>query len=474
MHRNSLVDEFQKLLTVNHFKSFFVNEKKELARIEKGLLFITANKNKVPPPAPKTPEFFGYKVAQEFLADAIWRRAEFVLLTPAPEQQYNVSYVIDGVIEKQNPKTREETEYFIRYLKNLADLEVEEHRKPQTGRFTVQKDGKSYGWEVTIAGTSIGEQVRLRYTAEYSFKKLDEIGLMPDQLQKMQAVAKGPRGVFLLTGTKKSGVTTTFYSMIRNIDPFLNNINVLEKNPESELPNVTQHSFTLADSGTTTYAKKFYSLLRTGPDIIGVEQGNDKEIANLACSLTKDNKATYITYEAVSTIDALAKWIALVGDKALAINNIVGISNQRLTRKLCQQCRQPYEPNKDLLRKHNIPADNITAFYRPGETAFNKRGKPIICPNCQGTGFNGRTAIFEVIIFDDQIKQLLLQAKTINDIAAIFRRAKMLYLQEQAIRKVAQGVTSINEAIRSLSAAEPAKKPATPAQQPTKPQTEKK
>jgi type II secretory ATPase GspE/PulE/Tfp pilus assembly ATPase PilB-like protein len=217
-------------------------------------------------------------------------------------------------------------------------------------------------------------------------------------------------------------------------------------------------------------------MLRTGPDIVGVEQGNDKEIANLACSLLKDNKPSYITYEAVSTIDALAKWISLVGDKALAINSLVGISNQRLARTLCQQCRQPYEPNKELLRKHNIPSENITAFYRQGETAYNKRGKPILCTNCQGTGFHGRTAIFEIIILDPQTKQLLLQAKTINDIASIFRRAKMLYLQEQAIRKVALGVTSINEAIRALSGPqqEAAKKsqPAQPTQHQS--QTEKK
>jgi len=479
MHRNSLGDEFQKLFTLQHIKSLFVNEKKILEKIEKGLTFVTANKNKVPPPAPKTPEFFGYKTSQEFFDDAIWRRAEFVLLTPAPEQQYTVNYVIDGVIEKQNPRAREEVEFFIHYLKNLADLDVNEHRKPQTGRFTVQKDGKAYGWEVTTAGTTAGEQIRLRYTAEYNFRKLDELGLMPDQLEQMKTVAKGPRGVFLVTGTKKSGVTTTFYSMIRNIDPFLNNINILEKKPECELPNVTQVIYALSDTGTTTYAKKLYGMLRTGPDIIGVEQGNDKEIANLACSLVKENKATYITYEAVSTIDALAKWIALVGDKALAINCLVGISNQRLARTLCQQCRQPYEPNKELLRKHNIPSDNITAFYRQGETAYNKRGKPVLCTNCQGTGFNGRTAIFETIILDPQIKQLLLQAKTVNDIAAIVRRAKMLYLQEQAIRKVAQGVTSINEAIRSLSGPqENAKKPqpAPPTQPPTQPkaQTEKK
>ncbi len=482
MHRNSLVDEFQKLFTVQHIKSLFVDEKKILGKIEKGLVFVTANKNKVPPPSPKTPEFFGYKTSQEFFDDAIWRRAEFVLITPAPDQQYAVNYVIDGVTEKQNPRTREEVEYFVRYLKNLADLEVEEHRKPQTGRFTVQKDGKSYGWEVVTAGTSAGEQIRLRYTADYNFRKLDELGLMPDQLEQMKSVAKGPKGVFLVTGTKKSGLTTTFYSLVRNIDPFLNNINILEKNPECEVPNVTQISFALSDTGTTTYAKKFYQMLRTGPDIVGVEQGNDKEIANLACSLVKDNKATYITYEAVSVIDAFVKWLSLVGDKAMAINNLVGISNQRLTRKLCEQCRVPYEPNKDLLRKHNIPSDNITAFYRHGETAYNKRGKPILCTNCQGTGFHGRTAIFELIILDPQTKQLLLQAKTVNDIAAIFRRAKMLYLQEQAIRKVSQGVTSINEAIRAISGQQDtAKKNQSPAQAqapaqqtPPKSQTEKK
>ncbi|HBG27321.1 MAG: hypothetical protein A2Y10_13225 [Planctomycetes bacterium GWF2_41_51] len=474
MHRNTIVDEYQKLFTVEHIKSLFVNEKKQLEKIEKGLVFITANKNKVPAPMAKTPEFFGYKTAQEFLDDAIWKRAEYVLLTPASDQQYAVQYVIDGVIEKQDPKMREDVEFFIRYLKNLADLEVEEHRKPQTGRFTVQKDGKAYGWEVTTAGTTAGEQVRLKYTAEYSFKKLPDLGLMPDQLEKLNAVAQGPRGVFLITGPKKSGVTTTFYALIRNIDPFLNNINLLEKQPASEVPNVTQNVYALSDTGTTTYAKKFYTMMRTGPDIVGVEQGNDKEIANIACSLTKDNKAAYITYEATSTIDALTKWIGLVGDKALAINSLVGITNQRLVRKLCEQCRQPYEPNKELLRKHNIPSDNITAFYRQGETAFNKRGKPILCTNCQGTGFFSRTAIFETIVFDPQIKQLLLQAKTTSDIAVIFRRAKMLYLQEQAIRKVAQGVTSINEAIRALSGPqENANKPQPPKAQPQT-QTEKK
>jgi len=287
--------------------------------------------------------------------------------------------------------------------------------------------------------------------AEYSFKMLPDLGLMPDQLEKLKAVAKGPTGVFLVTGPKKSGVTTTFYALIRNHDPFLNNINTLEKRPAGEVPNITQNAFSLSDTGTTTYSKKFQSILRVGPDIVGVEHCEEKNVAKLACAAARDGKIVYATFETTSTVEAISKWINFVADRNAAIDCVIGISNQRLVRKLCAQCRQPYEPNKELLRKHNIPADKITAFYKPGEPHY-KRGKPVLCPHCQGTGFYGRTAVFETIIFDDQIKQLLKQAKSMNDIAGIFRRARMLYLQEQAIRKVAEGITSVNEVIQTLSA----------------------
>jgi type II secretory ATPase GspE/PulE/Tfp pilus assembly ATPase PilB-like protein len=459
MHRNSLVTEFQKVLTKEHIKSLFVDEQKQADKITKGLVFITANKNKVPVPMVKTPEFSGYKTSQEFFDDAIMRRAEDISLSPA-DQQYNVLYVIDGSVEKQQPRGREEIEYFIRYLKNLADLDIEEHRKPQTGTFSVQKNNKSYKWEVSTAGTTVGEQIRLKFVAEFGFKMLPDLGLMPDQLEKFQNIAKGPKGLFLITGTKKSGVTTTFYSLLRNHDPFLNNINSMEKRPAGEVPNITQNVFSLSDTGTTTYGKKFQSVLRTAPDIIGVEHSEEKDVAKLACSVAKDGKMTYATFEATSAIDALAKWLSFVGDRNTAIDYLVGISNQRLVRKLCEQCRQPYEPNKELLRKHNIPADKIKAFYRPGEIQHDKHNKPIACPHCQGTGFFGRMAIFEMIILDDETKKLLKQAKSLNDISSIFRRARMLYLQEQAIRKVAEGVTSINEVIRTLSGpGENAKKP---------------
>lgn len=450
VHRNSTVDIYEKILTAEHIKSLFVNEKKQAQKITKGLIFITANDNKAPTPQTKTPEFFGYKIAQEFLDDALWRRASNIALTPAAEE-YNIHHVIDGVVEKQEPREREEIDYFIYYLKNLADLRTEERRKPQMGRFKVQKNGEEFEWEVTTAGTTAGEQVRLKKLAEYSLMKIADIGLAGSQVQQIEDLKNSKKGVFIVSGPKKSGVTTTFYALIKNHDPFLNNINTLEKNPAGELPNVTQNVFTMSDTGTSTYSKRFQTVLRTGPDIVGVEHCQDKDLAGLSCSAGRDNKMTYITFEAQSVVEAMGQWIKLVGDKKIAVDALNGISNQRLVRKLCDRCREPYEPNKDLLRKFNMPADRIKLFYRAGQTEYDKHGKPVICQKCQGTGFYGQTAIFETIVLTDELRNALGQVKTTNDIANLFRHAKMLYLQEQAIRKVASGITSINEVIRAMS-----------------------
>jgi type II secretory ATPase GspE/PulE/Tfp pilus assembly ATPase PilB-like protein len=457
MHRNSLVGKFQRVLTVEHIKGLFINEKKQVEKITKGLVFITANKNTAPMPQSKTPEFFGFKTSQEFFDDAIWRRASDVAMTPSA-QHYDVLFIIDGVAEKQPPREREEIEFFLRYLKNLADLDVEEKRKPQTGRFVVQKDGKPYEWELTVAGTTAGEQIKLKLLAEYNLIQLPGLGLLPDQLEQLQNLRNGSKGVFIISGPGKNGVTSTLYALIRNHDPFMNNINVLEKKPAGELPNITQIVYSLSDTGTTTYARRLQTILRTGPEIVGVEHGEEKDVAKLACLAAKDKKMIYATLDSSSVVEAMGKWLNLVGDRNLAIDTLVGISNQRLVRKLCEKCREPYEPNRDMLRKSNIPADKIKIFYRPGEPRYTRHGKPILCENCQSTGFRGREAIFEYIILTDEIRKLLKQAKSTTDIANIFRHARMLYMQEQAIRKVATGLISINEVIRALSGSQDAMK----------------
>ena len=450
MHRNARVDEFQKILTAEHIKSLFVNEEKKVNAISKGLQFVTANKNKVPPPMLKTPEFIGYKIAQEFFDDAIWRRAADAVFTPS-SQGHTLYYRIDGVAVKQQRREKEDMEYFVRYIKHLADLNINEKRKPQKGLFYVQKDTEKIQWELTSSGTTAGEQIHLRLVKEYSIMKLEDIGLFDEQVEQIQQLRNGKPGLFIISGPKQSGVTSTFYAILRNHDPFMSNINTLEKRPAGELSNVTQNIFKLSDTGTTTYAKRLQTMLRTGPDIVGIADGQDAKTAALTCAAVKDGKIVYTTLDTPSALAALGLWIKLVGDRNLVADTLTGICSMRLIRKLCDQCKEPYQPNIDLLKKFNLPADKIKRFYRQGQTQYDKHGKPLLCEHCQGTGYYGRTGVFETILITDQLRDVIKKSKNLTEIGTQFRRARMLYLQEQALRKVAEGITSVNEVIREFS-----------------------
>jgi type II secretory ATPase GspE/PulE/Tfp pilus assembly ATPase PilB-like protein len=143
--------------------------------------------------------------------------------------------------------------------------------------------------------------------------------------------------------------------------------------------------------------------------------------------------------------------LKLVGDRELAVTSLAGISNQRLLRQLCEECKQGYTPNQDVLKKFNLPAEKAKVLYRPGKVIYSKRGKESDCMECQATGFRGRTGVFEMIFLNDALRQIAKTAKALPEIGTQFRRAKMLYLQEQALRKVMAGVTAINEMVRVLS-----------------------
>lgn len=458
MHRNSLVSQFEKVLTVEHIKGLMFNEQKKAEKKIKGLKLETANGNAVDTPQVKTPEFFGYQQIQDLLDDAVWRRASDVTLMPAGEQ-YNIFYKIDGLQTKQEPKDLEDAEYLIRFTKLLADLDVNERRKPQVGKFKVVRENKSHEFMVKTAGSTAGEKVVFTQAEEESVKKLDQLGMNSAQVEMINKIKESDGGIFIISGPAGSGVSSTFYACIKNHDPFMNNINTIEKKEGKSIQNVTQIHYKLSDTGTTTYAKRVQSMFRTGPDIVGLADCEDAETAKiLVDNLSSDNKIAYVTFQAPSVVQALAKWMKLVPDKNKAIDLLYGISCQRLVRKLCSECRQAYKPNPAVFKKFNLPADKINMLYRKGEPEYDKHGEPILCEKCQSTGYIERTGIFETAFFTDELKQEIKKAKSLKEIATMLRRAKMLYLQEQAIRKVAEGVTSIEEVIRELSPKQPTKK----------------
>ena len=272
---------------------------------------------------------------------------------------------------------------------------------------------------------------------------------MPEQLELLSSFNKRKQGLFVISGPEKSGLTTTLYAMLRNHDAFMNSINTLEKQPSEPLQNITQNTFTLTDTGSTTFAKKLLSIVRMGSDVLGVSDCEDSDTAKVACTAAKDGSIVYLVMKAESVMQALEKLLKYTGDRNLVAQSLMGISNQRLIRKLCDECKEAYAPDKELLRKFNISAEKTKALYRAGKVIYDKRGKPSTCDHCQGTGYYDRTAVFELVGINSELAKVI-QTQPMQEIAKQFRRAKMLYLQEQMLRRVIGGTTTINEMIKVL------------------------
>ena len=450
-HRNSQVADFEKVLSADHLRGLFVDAQKKIEKVSHGITFITSNGNEIPLPEPKSAELEGFIVTCDLIDDAAWNRADVVRLIPQKEA-YAIVYEIDGASSKQDPKSHEEVDSFTYYVKQLAGLEVEEKRKPQVGRFTaVFQEGERTDWEVRTSGSTAGEQIRIERISAIVSRKVEDLGLNENQLESIRTLRDVKSGLIIVSGMKKSGLTSTFYTLLGNHDPFLNNINTLEKQTSGELQNITQFTYSLSDTGTTTFSRHLQSIFRKGPDIVGVGDCEDAQTAQLASAGAKDDRVVYVVLEATSINEAMAKWLKLVADNNLVADTLIAVINQRLVRKLCVDCRQPYQPNPALFKKFNISPEEASTFYRPGEIEYDKHGKPIVCETCQGTGFFGRIGLFETIRIDDKQREVIRKAKSAKEITSAFRRSGMLYVQEQSIKKVAVGVTSINEVIHSFA-----------------------
>lgn len=446
--RDGRLPDSEKIISVNTILRIL--SKEPAGKQTSDFVFVTVNGNEVPVPERKSSDYQGYQEALNLFKDATYRRADDIVLAPSSET-YKVSYSIDGAVIKQPDIEKEQVEAMSAFLKKLAELDHTERRKPQKGNFKIEHDSKVNNWVLNTAGSRAGEQMKLKKEKDINFGKIETLEFSKPSYQKLDQLKDKQQGVFLITGPKKSGISTTMYGLIKNHDAFLNNINTLEINPTAELQNITQHVFSFSDSTVTTFSEKLREIARMGADIIGVEGVSDRDSAKSACEAALDGKIVYVTLEADSAVKAMGKWIKMVGDKDLASSSLLGISNQRLLRKLCEDCKEAYEPNRNLLKKFNLPAEKAKVLYRAGKVQYTRSGKPIPCDTCQELGYVGRIPVAEMVIISDELRDELKKAKSLKDIGNLFRKAKMLYLQEVALRRVMEGETAINEMVRVLS-----------------------
>jgi len=462
VHRNSLVVDQAKVLTPGHLSRLLAAKRGEKAQQIEELVRLTDWDGRHVAIPEDMVERQQYRLVQDLIADALWRRASDVDMI-VTGQQTRVAYRIDGVSTERDPVPTTSAELMLRFLKKAAGLDPEEHRRPQSGHITAARAGgmkdldKMVKIEIKSSGSTSGERLMLRVLAEESRFKIDDLGLTPPQLKQFQKVVAQPRGIVLCCGPRHTGLTSTLYAILRSHDAFMANIHTLELQRAMELENITQNIYD-SRKKEVSFARRLQTILRSDPDVVMVATVPDGQTAALACEAAAQRTKLYLGMGAGDCMAGLQQWLSLVEDPKLVATTLLAVSAQRLVRRLCPECRQAYRPDPATLRKANIPADQIEQFFRRGGYLLDKKGQQVLCETCQGTGYFGRTAVFELLVVDSMIAKLIAGGTSISQIKAASRKSKspMLYLQEQGIRKVIEGTTSINEIIR-VTREEPAR-----------------
>jgi type II secretory ATPase GspE/PulE/Tfp pilus assembly ATPase PilB-like protein len=454
LYRNSKVEPRYRVLTAGHISALLKGKGGKAKapkedRVKSKCRIYGADTALVHPPAAEGEDadpakLQGYNLAQEILFEMVWRRASQADIVPR-DQQAVVRYVIDGVPTDRLPMNVSDSEALAQYLKSVAGLEVDQKRRPQEGKIAVEvTEGAAEDIYVRVAGTNSGQRIQLRSVTESVYTQLDELGMSEDVLSTVLELSQGT-GLMIVSGPSQSGVTSTLYSLMKKQDAFIQHLMTMEQEPVIDLENITQNTY----EGPDHLQKALASALRRDPDVVMIDACKKAEAAQLIQSAAADH-LMFLGMSAGDTFTALAKWVKLCGSKPTAIDNLKAVTCQVLLRKLCENCREPYKPDQALLAKANLPRQGIDRFYRPPtEPLTDEKGNTITCPACQGSGYVGRTAAFELLRITDQVREMIHSGASLTQIKAACRKDKMLYLQEQALRKVIQGQTSIQEVLRA-------------------------
>jgi type II secretory ATPase GspE/PulE/Tfp pilus assembly ATPase PilB-like protein len=268
---------------------------------------------------------------------------------------------------------------------------------------------------------------------------LSNIGIRKSIIAQLREVIHKPYGMFLVTGPTGSGKTTTVYASLSEIDAAQHNITTIEDPVEYRLEGITQISVNTAAG--VTFASILRSVLRQDPDVLLVGEIRDKETAEIACQAALTGHFVFSTLHANDTVATVTRMLDLGLDATLIQTAITAVLAQRLARKLCTKCREPYPPPPDFLQRLGVKPGVIKQIYK-------EKG----CEACGNTGFKGRVGLHELLIMNDEIRALIVPQPSIQDLRAAARRNKTRSLQTDGMLKVVEGITSISEVERVTTA----------------------
>jgi type II secretory ATPase GspE/PulE/Tfp pilus assembly ATPase PilB-like protein len=396
----------------------------------------------------------GYRAALEMVYEAIQLRATDIHMEPTKEEMA-VRYRIDGILQATGPFSRAMGDAVLNIFKVLADLDITEKRMPQDGSFSAEvmdEDGgaevREVDFRVATAGSVVGEKLVLRILdRNQQISSLTQLGMRERLREMIRQIVTQPHGMLIVCGPTGAGKSTTLYACLSEIDRYQKNVITVENPVEYHISNVTQ--IEINPKAGKTFATELRSILRQDPDVIYIGEVRDQETAEIACQSAQTGHMVFTTLHANDTVTALGRLLDLGVQPFMVASAISAILGQRLVRILCPRCKVAYRPNPEMLRKANLPADKIKHFYRPPKRdADDDDNPPKICANCNGTGYRGRTGIFELLFIGANIRELIRDNIDLEAIRQEAVKSGMIYLQQDGMRQVIEGRTSIEELLR--------------------------
>lgn len=383
----------------------------------------------------------GFLAAKELVYDAIIKRATDIHLEPK-EDELQVRLRVDGVMYSVEPFDRALGDNVINIFKILGAMDITEKRKSLDGSFRALTEGREIDFRVATQGTRDGEKMTLRILDQSaSVSTLFDLGFRKQLEEQLKEIVHQPHGLLLVCGPTGAGKSTTLYACLNDIDAYQQNIITIEDPVEYKMANVTQ--IEINTKAGQTFASSLRSVLRQDPDVVMIGEIRDGETANIACQAANTGHMVFSTVHANDAITALYRMLDLGVDVSMLSSSLSAILAQRLARRLCPDCKESYVPKPEFLKKANLPAEKIDKLYRPP-----KEGENAACPTCGGMGYRGRVGVFELLVITDRMRDLIREKAALSALKAEARKGGMLYMQEEGLRLVVKGITSIDELLR--------------------------
>ena len=377
------------------------------------------------------------KLVNMVLVDAIQKGASDIHFE-SYEKIFRIRFRMDGVLhEMLAPPKRLESAILSR-LKIMSNLDIAERRMPQDGRIKLRYNNREIDFRVSTLPTIFGEKAVLRILDKEALKlDLTQLGFDPWSIENFEKAINQPYGMVLITGPTGSGKTTTLYSAIHTINSPDVNIMTAEDPVEYNLKGVNQVQ--IDESVGRTFGAALRSFLRQDPDVILVGETRDLETAQIAIRAALTGHLVFTTLHTNDCPSTIARLIDMGVPNFLVASSLQLILAQRLGRKVCKQCREPYDSNEDML----IPYGHVATGV--GKTQFFK-GKG--CPACNHTGMKGRVAIYEVMPISEELRDLILKNGSTAEIRSMAQAQGMKTLRQSGLLKVLDGTTTLDEVLR--------------------------